>query len=91
MPVLAASVFIVGMRYIQIITRTRKVFFFFLLFCPLNKDLVLMVPVLLTFTKISFDFAIQLVLLGDSGVGKSCIVLRFVRGQFDPTSKVRRT
>lgn len=30
----------------------------------------------------------QLVLLGDSGVGKSCIVLRFVRGQFDPTSKV---
>ncbi|KAJ8648191.1 hypothetical protein MRB53_001214 [Persea americana] len=29
-----------------------------------------------------------LVLLGDSGVGKSCIVLRFVRGQFDPTSKV---
>ncbi|KAK4403902.1 Ras-related protein RA [Sesamum angolense] len=24
----------------------------------------------------------------DSGVGKSCIVLRFVRGQFDPTSKV---
>lgn len=31
----------------------------------------------------------QLVLLGDSGVGKSCIVLRFVRGQFDPTSKVR--
>jgi GTPase SAR1 family protein len=32
---------------------------------------------------------VQLVLLGDSGVGKSCIVLRFVRGQFDPTSKVR--
>ncbi|CAN1258232.1 Ras-related protein RABF1 [Linum perenne] len=30
----------------------------------------------------------KLVLLGDSGVGKSCIVLRFVRGQFDPTSKV---
>ena len=29
-------------------------------------------------------------LLGDSGVGKSCIVLRFVRGQFDPSSKVRR-
>nr|POF10708.1 ras-related protein rabf1 [Quercus suber] len=29
-----------------------------------------------------------LVLLGDSGVGKSCIVLRFVCGQFDPTSKV---
>lgn len=33
----------------------------------------------------------QLVLLGDSGVGKSCIVLRFVRGQFDPSSKVRQT
>ncbi|KAJ7559416.1 hypothetical protein O6H91_04G084000 [Diphasiastrum complanatum] len=31
---------------------------------------------------------IKLVLLGDSGVGKSCIVLRFVRGQFDPSSKV---
>eukprot|EP00897_Mesotaenium_endlicherianum_P004333 jgi/Mesen1/3928/ME000209S02949 len=29
----------------------------------------------------------KLVLLGDSGVGKSCIVLRFVRGQFDPSSK----
>ncbi|GAB2222134.1 hypothetical protein Drorol1_Dr00013336 [Drosera rotundifolia] len=29
-----------------------------------------------------------LVLLGDSCVGKSYIVLRFVRGQFDPTSKV---
>ncbi|KAB1212546.1 Ras-related protein RABF1 [Morella rubra] len=28
------------------------------------------------------------VLLGDSGVGKSCIVLRLVRGQFDPISKV---
>ncbi|EFJ26987.1 rab family GTPase [Selaginella moellendorffii] len=31
---------------------------------------------------------VKLVLLGDSGVGKSCIVLRFVRGQFDPSSKV---
>lgn len=31
---------------------------------------------------------LKLVLLGDSGVGKSCIVLHFVRGQFDPTSKV---
>ncbi|THG16705.1 hypothetical protein TEA_012630 [Camellia sinensis var. sinensis] len=28
------------------------------------------------------------VLSRGSGVGKSCIVLRFVRGQFDPTSKV---
>jgi len=37
----------------------------------------------------SFQCCVQLVLLGDSGVGKSCIVLRFVRGQFDPTSKVR--
>ena len=33
-------------------------------------------------------YTTQLVLLGDSGVGKSCIVLRFVRGQFDPASKV---
>ncbi|CAL9100608.1 unnamed protein product, partial [Musa acuminata var. zebrina] len=31
---------------------------------------------------------VKLVLLGDSGVGKSCIVLRFVRGHFEPTSKV---
>jgi small GTP-binding protein len=31
---------------------------------------------------------IKTVLLGDSGVGKSCLVLRFVRGQFDPSSKV---
>ncbi|KAH7547862.1 hypothetical protein JRO89_XS14G0028800 [Xanthoceras sorbifolium] len=33
------------------------------------------------------EACVKLVLLGDSGVGKSCIVLRFVRGQFDPTSK----
>ena len=31
---------------------------------------------------------IKMVLLGDSGVGKSCLVLRFVLGQFDPSSKV---
>jgi len=36
----------------------------------------------------SRNLRIKLVLLGDSGVGKSCIVLRFVRGQFDPSSKV---
>ncbi|KAL2607479.1 hypothetical protein R1flu_026052 [Riccia fluitans] len=36
----------------------------------------------------SRNIRIKLVLLGDSGVGKSCIVLRFVRGQFDPSSKV---
>ncbi|CAI0442668.1 unnamed protein product [Linum tenue] len=36
----------------------------------------------------SKSLRVKLVLLGDSGVGKSCIVLRFVRGQFDPTSKV---
>ncbi|CAN6487282.1 unnamed protein product [Victoria cruziana] len=36
----------------------------------------------------SRNLRVKLVLLGDSGVGKSCIVLRFVRGQFDPTSKV---
>ncbi|KAK9664304.1 hypothetical protein RND81_14G032200 [Saponaria officinalis] len=34
------------------------------------------------------NLKVKLVVLGDSGVGKSCIVLRFVRGQFDPTSKV---
>ena len=31
---------------------------------------------------------VKMVLLGDSGVGKSCLVLRFVRGEFDPSSKV---
>lgn len=31
---------------------------------------------------------VKLVLLGDTGVGKSCLVLRYVRGQFDPGSKV---
>ncbi|XP_028783011.1 ras-related protein RABF1-like [Neltuma alba] len=36
----------------------------------------------------SKNLRVKLVLLGDSGVGKSCIVLRFVRGQFDPASKV---
>ena len=34
------------------------------------------------------NLRVKLVLLGDSGVGKSCIVLRFVHGQFDPSSKV---
>ncbi|KAL0756082.1 hypothetical protein Bca101_093750 [Brassica carinata] len=34
------------------------------------------------------NLRVKLVLLGDSGVGKSCIVLQFVRGQFDATSKV---
>uniref|UniRef100_A0A6U1FSB0 Uncharacterized protein n=1 Tax=Tetraselmis chuii TaxID=63592 RepID=A0A6U1FSB0_9CHLO len=31
---------------------------------------------------------VKLVLLGDTGVGKSCIVQRYVRGAFDPSSKV---
>lgn len=31
---------------------------------------------------------VKLVLLGDTGVGKSCLVLRYVRGQFDSGSKV---
>ncbi|CAL9165611.1 unnamed protein product, partial [Musa hybrid cultivar] len=36
----------------------------------------------------SKNLRVKLVLLGDSGVGKSCIVIRFVRGRFDPTSQV---
>ena len=41
--------------------------------------------------NLTFQFCcfVQPVLLGDFGVSKICIVLRFVRGQFDPTSKVR--
>lgn len=31
---------------------------------------------------------VKLVLLGDSGVGKSCLVLRYARGHFDANSKV---
>jgi hypothetical protein len=31
---------------------------------------------------------VKLVLLGDSGVGKSCVVMRFVRGSFDADSRV---
>eukprot|EP01026_Neomeris_dumetosa_P046791 TRINITY_DN39986_c0_g1_i1.p2 TRINITY_DN39986_c0_g1~~TRINITY_DN39986_c0_g1_i1.p2 ORF type:complete len:207 (+),score=36.57 TRINITY_DN39986_c0_g1_i1:159-779(+) len=31
---------------------------------------------------------VKLVLLGDSGVGKSCLVTQYVRGVFDPDSKV---
>ena len=31
---------------------------------------------------------VKLVLLGDSGVGKTCLVTRFVRGSFDESSKV---
>ena len=34
------------------------------------------------------NLRVKLVLLGDSGVGKSCIVMRFVRGSFDPDSRV---
>ena len=41
-------------------------------------------------TSNSKNLRIKLVLLGDSAVGKSCLVLRFVRGQFDPSSKVSR-
>ena len=31
---------------------------------------------------------VKLVLLGDSGVGKSCLALRLARGEFDPASAV---
>lgn len=39
-------------------------------------------------TGVSRNVRVKLVLLGDSGVGKSCIVLRFVRDAFDANSKV---
>eukprot|EP00798_Chlamydomonas_sp_ICE-L_P016076 gene16076-22215_t len=31
---------------------------------------------------------VKLVLLGDSGVGKSCIALRYVKGQFNPLTNI---
>ncbi|MEW5308126.1 MAG: hypothetical protein WDW38_000106 [Sanguina aurantia] len=31
---------------------------------------------------------VKLVLLGDSGVGKSCLVLRYVKGQFDASMRI---
>ena len=30
-----------------------------------------------------FDFLFKLLLIGDSGVGKSCIIYRFVENKFD--------
>ncbi len=34
------------------------------------------------------NIRVKLVLLGDSGVGKTCLVKRFVHGSFDESSKV---
>ena len=31
-----------------------------------------------------YDFLIKLLLIGDSGVGKTCILLRFAEGGFSP-------
>lgn len=32
-----------------------------------------------------FDFLFKLLLIGDSGVGKTCIIYRFAENKFDPT------
>ncbi|KAE8786793.1 ras-related protein RABF1 [Hordeum vulgare] len=64
------------------------------IFLPIDAEAILKIPVCTSNVEDFWAWApdkkgkFSLVLLGDSGVGKSCIVLRFVRGQFDPTSKV---
>ena len=37
--------------------------------------------------KESYDFLFKLILIGDSSVGKSNILLKYLKGQFDPNSK----
>ena len=37
--------------------------------------------------KDSYDFLFKLILIGDSSVGKSNILLKYLKGEFDPNSK----
>lgn len=36
-------------------------------------------------TDKQFDFLFKLLLIGDSGVGKTCIIFRFIENRFMPT------
>ncbi|WZY87900.1 hypothetical protein YC2023_044635 [Brassica napus] len=89
---------LISIRYGMCCFSSRQVFFFlFTLLCfveliipshPINRNSGALNGLSSSENADAKNLRVKLVLLGDSGVGKSCIVLRFVRGEFDATSKV---